>query len=85
MSPGRVVVAALVAAAIVPVAAAQPRRIVSTTPSITETLYALGLGEIHLNSALNQPFDADIELVSATQEDLGALRATQSWTSSPTK
>ena len=39
-------------------------------------LYALGLGEIHLNSALNQPFDADIELVSATQEDLGALRAT---------
>lgn len=38
-------------------------------------LYALGLGEIHLNSALNQPFDADIDLVSATQEDLGALRA----------
>ena len=38
-------------------------------------LFALGLGEIHLNSALNQPFDADIELVSATQEDLGALRA----------
>ena len=38
-------------------------------------LYALGLGEIHLNSALNQPFDAEIELVSATQEDLGALRA----------
>ena len=38
-------------------------------------LYALGLGEIHLNSALNQPFDADIELVSATDEDLGALRA----------
>jgi pilus assembly protein FimV len=38
-------------------------------------LYALGLGEIRLNSALNQPFDADIELVSATSEDLGALRA----------
>ncbi|HWJ05311.1 MAG TPA: FimV/HubP family polar landmark protein [Steroidobacteraceae bacterium] len=38
-------------------------------------LYALGLGEIHLNSALNQPFDAEIELVSAAQEDLGALRA----------
>jgi len=38
-------------------------------------LYALGLGEIRLNSALNQPFDAEIELVSATQEDLGALRA----------
>ena len=38
-------------------------------------LYALGLGEIRLNSALNQPFDAEIDLVSATQEDLGALRA----------
>jgi pilus assembly protein FimV len=38
-------------------------------------LYALGLGEITLNSALNQPFDAEIELISATQEDLGALRA----------
>jgi pilus assembly protein FimV len=38
-------------------------------------LYALGLGDIKLNSALNQPFDAEIELVSATQEDLGALRA----------
>ena len=38
-------------------------------------LYALGLGEIKLNSALNQPFDAEIELVSAAQEDLGALRA----------
>ena len=38
-------------------------------------LHALGLGEIRLNSALNQPFDAEIELVSATQEDLGALRA----------
>ncbi|HEX9207532.1 MAG TPA: FimV/HubP family polar landmark protein [Steroidobacteraceae bacterium] len=38
-------------------------------------LYALGLGDIKLNSALNQPFDAEIELVSATQDDLGALRA----------
>ncbi|MDH4164917.1 MAG: hypothetical protein OEY13_10815 [Gammaproteobacteria bacterium] len=38
-------------------------------------LCALGLGEIKLNSALNQPFDAEIELVSPTQEDLGALRA----------
>jgi pilus assembly protein FimV len=38
-------------------------------------LYALGLGEIKLNSALNQPFDAEIELVAATADDLGALRA----------
>ena len=38
-------------------------------------LFALGLGEIRLNSALNQPFDADIDLVSAADEDLSALRA----------
>jgi pilus assembly protein FimV len=37
--------------------------------------YALGLGEIRLNSALNEPFDAEIELVAATPEDLAALRA----------
>ena len=39
-------------------------------------LQALGLGDIRLSSALNQPFDAEIELIAATQEDLGALRAT---------
>jgi len=38
-------------------------------------LYALGLGEIRLNSALNQPFDAEIELISAAEDDLSALRA----------
>ena len=38
-------------------------------------LFALGLGEIRLNSALNQPFDADIDLISAADEDLSALRA----------
>ncbi len=37
--------------------------------------FALGLGEIRLNSALNEPFDAEIELVAATPEDLAALRA----------
>jgi pilus assembly protein FimV len=40
-----------------------------------QALYALGLGDIKLNSALNQPFDAEIELVSATAEDLSTLRA----------
>jgi pilus assembly protein FimV len=40
------------------------------------TLYALGLGEIRLNSALNQPFDADIELLSPTPEELGSLKVT---------
>ena len=31
--------------------------------------HALGLGDIHLSSALNQPLRADIELVGATAED----------------
>jgi pilus assembly protein FimV len=38
------------------------------------TLYALGLGEIRLNSALNQPFDAEIELISPTPEELSSLK-----------
>ena len=38
-------------------------------------LYALGLGDIRLKSALNQPFDAEIQLVDATDEDLSTLRA----------
>ena len=38
------------------------------------TLYALGLGEIRLNSALNQPFDAEIELLSPTPEELSSLK-----------
>ena len=38
------------------------------------TLYALGLGEIRLNSALNQPFDAEIELISPTAEELASLK-----------
>ena len=41
-----------------------------------QALYALGLGDIKLNSALNQPFDAEIELVAATPDDLSTLRAT---------
>src|SRR5690554_6158028 len=35
--------------------------------------WALGLGDIELRSALNQPFDAEIALVSATPEDLRTL------------
>ncbi|MEY4932728.1 MAG: hypothetical protein RLZZ403_1048 [Pseudomonadota bacterium] len=37
-------------------------------------LYALGLGDIRLNSALNQPFDAEIDLLSATAEELSSLQ-----------
>jgi pilus assembly protein FimV len=35
----------------------------------------LGLGEIRLNSALNQPLSAEIDLVAATPEELNALDA----------
>ena len=35
----------------------------------------LGLGEIRLNSALNQPLSAEIDLVAATPEELAALDA----------
>lgn len=36
--------------------------------------YAMGLGEIRLNSVLNQPLNAEIELLSATPGDLAELR-----------
>ena len=38
-------------------------------------LFALGLGELRVNSALNQPFDAEIEIASANQEELNSIRA----------
>jgi pilus assembly protein FimV len=38
--------------------------------------YALGLGEIHLNSALNEPMNAEIDLIAAAPDELTALRAT---------
>jgi pilus assembly protein FimV len=38
--------------------------------------WALGLGEIHLNSALNEPMNAEIDLISAAPDELAALRAT---------
>ena len=36
--------------------------------------WALGLGNIELKSALNQPFQAQIEVVSATPDELQGLR-----------
>jgi pilus assembly protein FimV len=38
--------------------------------------FALGLGEIHLNSALNEPMNADIDIIAASPDELTALRAT---------
>ena len=37
--------------------------------------WGLGLGEIHLKSALNEPMNAEIDLISAGPEELAALRA----------
>jgi pilus assembly protein FimV len=42
------------------------------SPSLS---WALGLGEIHLNSALNEPLNAEIDLVAAAPDELAALRA----------
>ncbi len=39
----------------------------------TTRLFALGLGNIELNSALNQPFDARIELLSPTSAEIDTL------------
>ena len=38
--------------------------------------FALGLGDIQLKSALNQPLDAQIEILGATPQDLRDLHAT---------
>ena len=37
--------------------------------------FALGLGDIHLQSSLNAPLNAEIDLVGATPEDLASLHA----------
>ncbi len=37
--------------------------------------WGLGLGEIHLKSALNEPMNAEIDLIAAGPEELSALRA----------
>src|SRR5271167_1439440 len=42
------------------------------SPSLS---WALGLGEIHLNSALNEPLRAEIDLIAAAPDELTALRA----------
>jgi pilus assembly protein FimV len=42
--------------------------------SLSYRLYALGLGEIEMHSALNQPMSADISLISATGVDLSGVK-----------
>lgn len=38
--------------------------------------YAVGLGNIHLNSALNQYFDAEIDLLSVDQDEVADIKVT---------
>ena len=42
----------------------------SLWPSLS---WALGLGEIHLYSALNEPMNAEIDLIAATPDELTAF------------
>ncbi len=43
--------------------------IIAAALFLPDTGYALGLGEIEVNSALNQKLNADIEILSAVPED----------------
>jgi len=52
-----------------------PRLILTASVLAPSLSWAIGLGEIHLNSALNEPLNAEIALVAATPEELGSLRA----------
>ena len=51
------------------------RVLISAILLMPAAAFGLGLGEIRLNSALNQPFSAEIDLVAATPEELAALDA----------
>jgi FimV-like protein len=44
--------------------------------SLPSAAHALGLGEIHVDSALNEPLAAEIDIVGATAEELAGLTAT---------
>ena len=42
--------------------------------ALPSSAFALGLGDIRLNSPLNAPLDAEIDLVNATPEELSSLK-----------
>ena len=52
------------------------RALISATLLAPTAALGLGLGEIRLNSGLNEPLSAEIDLVAATPEELAALQAT---------
>jgi len=49
-------------------------RAILVLSALPSSALALGLGDIRLNSPLNAPLDAEIELVNATPEELASLR-----------
>jgi len=51
------------------------RALISATLLAPTVALGLGLGEIRLNSGLNEPLSAEIDLVAATPEELSALQA----------
>jgi pilus assembly protein FimV len=51
------------------------RALIAATLLAPTAALALGLGEIRLKSALNEPLAAEIDLVAATPEELAALKA----------
>lgn len=51
-----------------------PRLLLTGALLAPTSLWALGLGEIRLQSALNQPFEAEIELIAPTPEELASLK-----------
>ena len=51
-----------------------PRLLLTSALLSPMSVLALGLGEIRLSSALNQPFDAEIELISPTPDELASLK-----------
>jgi pilus assembly protein FimV len=56
--------------------AKMPRLLLMACVLCPSLSWALGLGDIHLESALNEPLHAEIDLVAATPEELAGLRAT---------
>src|SRR6202167_4866271 len=52
-----------------------PRLVLMACLLIPSLSWGLGLGEIHLNSARNEPMNAEIDLIAAGPEELAALRA----------
>jgi pilus assembly protein FimV len=52
-----------------------PRLVLTACLLSPSMAWALGLGEIHLSSSLNEPMNAEIDLIAASPDELTALRA----------